>query len=328
MEHIVSSAWIAMYVVIAISIVIGNGLILLSIVQFKRLRSNMYLFIGNLAVSDLLVGLILIPYYLLVDGAEMDSGQGILPKSKYLCLGKVAAFVICLGSSCMCMLHISIERFVSLAYPLKTKIYFTKRKVVAVILVGWIIVVANGTVHFYLFNTYGENNTSCVSDEFLSSTYKLLINWCFVFVLSVNVIMYALAIRITFKVARRTPNIECGLMVHAKTKKDLYQLITMTIVFGTFLICWLPYMCAAMITTFKETPLTQRFRRYSLVSGLLNSSVNWIIYGYRNQIFRSSFKSLLLCRSAGGELRRSYITSELNTISLDEHRTSINSGIT
>lgn len=292
--------WACFYIIIFVSTILGNILILVSIFRNPQLRGTMFILIGNLAMSDLLVGTVLIPYYLLMDGAAFESGLGVLPRTKYTCTAKVCVYVSCLGSSCIGLLIISIERYLTLRFPLKAKIYITKKRVRIAVAMCWLIVFVNGTLPLYVWNNFDENNTNCISDQIIAREYKLLINWELIFCLTVNFIMYACAIRIAYQnvLEWRRRNSSSGVIQRTKADREFHQIVTTVIVFGAFFLCWLPYICSAVVLTFHETPLTQFIRRCALIPGLANSGLNWIIYGYRNTTFRASFKSILTCRTS------------------------------
>ena len=61
------TTWHTVYVVIFLHKMTGNGLIILSIISYKCLRRRLHIFIGTLEVSDLSVGLLLIPLDLIED---------------------------------------------------------------------------------------------------------------------------------------------------------------------------------------------------------------------------------------------------------------------
>lgn len=294
--------WICFYIAVIISTLFGNLLILISIVRFSQFRDNMYILIGNLAVSDMLVGMVLVPYYLLIDGGSFESGNGVLPLNKITCLAKPCIYVCCLGSSCIGLMLISLERFLTLRYPLRGKIFMTRRRVFIVIFVSWVLVLLNGTLPIYTWNNYDDNHT-CISDELVRREFKLLVNWELILCLTANFFMYTYAVRIAYsKVTEWRRRISSsGITQRVVADSDLQHIVTTVIVFGAFFLCWLPYICAAIALTIKETPLTQYIRRCALIPGLLNSGINWIIYGYRNTVFRKSFKAILTCKSSLNE---------------------------
>lgn len=287
---IYGTIWHSLYILIMIPIVIGNGLIILSIIRYRTLRTNMHILIGNLAVSDFITGTVLIPYSLITDGQSINSNM-------YLCFGKLSLFVISLGSSCYNLMLISLERFITIAMPLRHQNQFTSKRMVLAIVVGWAVTLCNSTLPFYGWNLYSENNTDCVSDTLWPAGYKIMVNWELIIALILNFVLYTIVIKIAVKKACERNHIKGGIRHTAKVDKDVYHMVTMVIVLGVFALCWLPYVCAAVVVTFYETPYTQYIRRCTLIPGLLNSAVNWLIYGYRNMDFRKAFKSFFTFRS-------------------------------
>ncbi|XP_045211490.1 octopamine receptor-like [Mercenaria mercenaria] len=281
--------WQVLYILITIPIVVGNGLIILSIIRYRKLRTKMHILIGNLAVSDLITGAVLIPYSLSTDGRILNSNM-------YLCFGKLSLFVISLGSSCYNLMLISFERFVSITFPLKYMHQFTTTRMVILMSVGWVVTLFNSTLPFFGWHVYNENNTDCVSDTLWPPGYKIMVNWELICAMIFNFVLYAIVMKIALRKARDRNQITGGLRHTAKVDKDVYQLVTMVIVLGVFALCWLPYVIVAIVVTFYETPYTQYIRRCTLIPGLLNSAVNWLIYGYRNSDFRKAFKTCFKCR--------------------------------
>lgn len=126
--------------------------------------------------------------------------------------------------------------------------------------------------------------------------------------------MYTLAIRIAYKYSLKKTNHQ-NVNVHHNSNKGRYHVITGAVVFGTFLLCWLPYCCIAVVTTFRDNPTTLYIRGYTHISGLLNSALNWMIYGFRNNNFRKAFKLIINC-STTRDTRRTFI----NAISVNSTR--------
>jgi hypothetical protein len=248
----------------------------------------MHILIGNLAASDLITGLFLIPY---------DLGFGrVLDHNMYLCFGKLSLFIISLGSSCYNLMLISFERFICIVFPLTHRHHFTTTRMIILIAVGWMLTFLNSSLPFMGWNVYSDNNTECISDTLWSPGYKLMVNWELIAALIFNFVLYTIVMKIAVRKACDKNHIKGGIRNTAKIDKDVYQMMTMVIVLGVFVICWLPYVCAAVVVTFYETPYTQYIRRCTLIPGVINSAVNWLIYGYRNSEFRKAFKAWFQCR--------------------------------
>ena len=286
------TAWHAVYIAIIVPTVIGNGLIFLSIIRFKFLRTKMHILIGNLALSDLMVGLVLIPFDLVGDFVGLNH-------NKIYCLSKLCLFVVSLGGSCFSLLLISIERLIAIAYPLARRNCFTKCKLSVLLIIGWIYVFACGVPPLFGWNSYFENQTHCDSDEIYTRGYQFFINIQFSVVLVCNIVLYAVVMRIAMKTATCTQLRE-GRIIHARSEKDFQKLKMMVIILGLFIICWGTYAFIVIILLFHNIPSLRMARKCALLPGVINSALNWLVYGYTNKDFRAAFKAIIKCRRKSG----------------------------
>ena len=256
----------------------------------------MHVLIGNLAVSDLMVGTVLLPSDMIADIFEWKR------TNKYVCLSIFAVYVLSLGSSCCNLLLISIERFIAIAYPVRVKALFTKRKMIFIIAIAWILPFLNSTIPLYGVNSYTNTSVECKIEYVWTKDYRILTDWQILVALFVNFTLYAIVVWIAVRKSRREINvIGNSLNIHSRSRKDFHQLITMVIVLGTFMLCWLPYACLAFAVTFSDTPYHQLIKRYTLIPGMINSSINWMIYGYRKREFRRAFGEIIRCKSSKPE---------------------------
>lgn len=270
--------------------IIGNGLIVLCILKYRKLRCSMHVLICNLAISDLIVGVVLIP-------ADTISDFLQLKENKYVCLSVFATFVISLGSSSINLLFISIERFIAIVFPFRAKFLLTKTRMMLMITCGWTITIVNGTVPFYS-NTYTNSTPECLIEHVWTKQYRTNTDWQLLISLILNFMFYAIVVCIAVRKTKHHRNASTGnnFNTPARARKDLHHLITMAIVLGMFMLCWFPYACLSVIVTFWDTPYYHFVKRCALIPGLINSGINWIIYGYRKREFRRAFGALIKCR--------------------------------
>ncbi|XP_052768089.1 alpha-1A adrenergic receptor-like [Mya arenaria] len=160
----------------------------------------MHILIANLAVSDLIVGAVLVPLTLVGDFT------GLKERNKYYCLTDISVFVISLGSSCYNLLLISIERFIAIMYPLKSKVILTRRRLITLIVFGWIDVTIVATLPLFGITNYTDGSHSCVA----------------------------------LKKSRVPMPVTASM--NTNVRKDFNHVLTMVIVLGLFILCWLPYV--------------------------------------------------------------------------------------
>lgn len=279
------TTWHVVYIAIILPTVFGNGLIIYSVMKYESLRAKMHILIANLAVSDLIVGAVLIPLDMTADIFHWKS-------NKYVCLATLLLFVLSLGSSCYNLLIISIERFVAIMYPFRYSSILSKPKFAFMIFFGWFVCVINISIPLYAFDN-NSNYTECVNTNIWSKTYQTYLDWILIFALILNTLLYIIVMRIAL-IKKHERTIADGLFhVHIKARKDVHQLVTMVIILGLFLLCWLPYAGLGVVVTFSDSVQNQFIKRCALIPGLFNSGINWIIYGYRNKEYRKAFKKTL-----------------------------------
>ena len=280
--------WHSIYLVVIVPTIVGNLLIIMSILKFPKLQSTMNILVANLAIADLIVGALLIPFDFFVDITGINS-------NKYFCLGKYAIFVLSLGGSCFNLLLISVERFIAVVFPLKKNDYFTRTRIILMITIGWGFSLADSLLPLLGWNGQEGNITTCVPDHVWTNSYDLFNGWLIITAYILNVTFYAVVMYIAVRKAT-TELISGNMRVQVNRKKDLKNLKTMILILGLFAICWFPYICMSVVITFDENPHTLFIRRCTLIPGLVNSSLNWLVYGYRNQDFRKAFWILLVCK--------------------------------
>ncbi|XP_052250180.1 D(3) dopamine receptor-like [Dreissena polymorpha] len=282
--------------------IVGNGLIIISIIKYRKLRSNMHVLVLNLAVSDLIVGAVLIPVDLFGDFFKVKS-------DKNYCLATVALFITSLGSSCYNLLLISIERYIAIVYPLRARLMLTKSKMALMIAIGWVLTILDGLLPIFGLNTFSNstaNASACLSTEVWNKGYRVSNDWQLLVALIANVTLYSIVVFVAVRKASGKSRIGDAIQGRSRTTKEMYQLITMVIVLGTFILCWLPYNVMIIFVTLWDCEYYQFIKRCPLIPGVLNSGLNWIIYGYRNADIRTAFKHVIMCKKT---IRNSYHAS-------------------
>lgn len=218
----------------------------------------------------------------------------------------------------------------------------TAREIIAIL---WILSFVIGLIPFFGWNKkqqncFGGNNTTnsnvaeelkdggnllqscrlpCLFESVVDMQYMVFFNF-FVCVLSPLLIMLGIYLKI-FTVARRQlRQIELKCVGngeshhHSLLQKEIRAAKSLSIIVGLFAICWLPVHILNCLTLFYNLKHPAIVMYVAIILSHANSAVNPIIYAYRIQDFRNTFRKILtrhiLCRKE--ELYRSSNGSRRN----------------
>ena len=160
----------------------GNSLVLVAILRTPSLRSPSTVFLGSLAVSDLLVGLVVQPLFI---SSELKF-RSFLVDASY----KILSVLAC-GVSIFTMATISVDRFLALRYHMRYPDLMTKNRAIFISATFWFISfllssvyllsresyslaisisIASCLLHFYFWLRQNSSNCSSSSVTDSSST--------------------------------------------------------------------------------------------------------------------------------------------------------------
>uniref|UniRef100_A0AAR2LPK4 G-protein coupled receptors family 1 profile domain-containing protein n=1 Tax=Pygocentrus nattereri TaxID=42514 RepID=A0AAR2LPK4_PYGNA len=291
----VAASLILAYLFIFLLCMVGNGLVCLIVLENRRMRTVTNLFILNLAVSDLLVGVFCIPTTL-VD--NLITGW---PFTNTVC--KMSGLVqgMSVSASVFTLVAIAVDRFRCIVYPFQPKLTLLVAKVTIVMI--WVLALvimcpsaatltAAQVKHHYMVHNLDYNHTyplfSCFenwADPQMRKVYTtVLFAHIYLIPLTLITIMYG---RIGIK----------PLISHKKIK----VIKMLSVVALLFTLSWLPLWTLMLLTDYGGLDEEE----LEFLSGYVfpfahwlafsNSSVNPIIYGYYNENFKRGFQAI--CRT-------------------------------
>ncbi|XP_074526798.1 neuropeptide FF receptor 1 like 2 [Halichoeres trimaculatus] len=323
----VAVSYILAYFFIFLLCMVGNILVCLIILENHRMRTVNNLFILNLAVSDLLVGIFCIPTTL-VD--NLITGW---PFSNTTC--KMSGFVqgVSVSTSVFTLVAIAVERFRCIVFPLQPKLttFVAKAAIVFIWMLAVVIMcpaamaltVADVPFH-YLVHNNDFNNTlplyTCFenfSNPKMSRVYTaVLFVHIYLIPLSVITLMYSsIGVKLcSTVVANREPQL-ANATVQAGGRRGGQQMISkkkirvikmLFVVTLLFMLSWLPLWTLMMMADFAGLDrdqldiLTSYVFPFAHWLAFANSSINPIIYGYYNENFKRGFQAVCKSRSCFG----------------------------
>ena len=266
-------------VIIIITSLSGNLLVVLAFRVSVTLREVTNYFIVSLAVADILVAGLSMPVWAayLLTGPEWVFAQWL--NKAWACVD-----ILCGVASIMNLTVISLERCISISWPLRYYEKMTPAKAMVSIGVTWVFAVFMALLKVLILWTTPP------------PAYELVVSvLCFLLPLTVMVVSY-----VKIFVAARHQIKKMIISVHGKQRKfvlakELKAAKTIAVVIGAFLVCWGPFFVLNLVHGFCEScrPVPYTSVVVSKWMHYVNSGLNPIIYACMNRDYRAAFKKLL-----------------------------------
>ncbi|KAH0619060.1 hypothetical protein JD844_018685 [Phrynosoma platyrhinos] len=131
---------VLLMVILILAIIVGNLLILLVFLHVKQFRTSQGYLKTSLALADLVVGLIIVPYSVyrevnrLSSWMEQESDQS----GQLACFITGPIFAGCTFVSITTIFLLSVERTIAVLKPLQKKAVITKRRTIWFIIASWV----------------------------------------------------------------------------------------------------------------------------------------------------------------------------------------------
>ncbi|XP_046874320.1 histamine receptor H2a isoform X2 [Hypomesus transpacificus] len=290
--------------------IFGNVLVCLAVCATRRLRCLTNCFIVSLAVTDLLLGMLVLPFSALL---QLSNDWPLGPT---FCNLYISMDVMLCTASILNLLAISVDRYLAVTAPLRYPSLVLPRRVAVVMASVWAVSLAvsflpiqlgwntsNGTVQNFgpddperkcLFRL----NPSYVIVDSLLTFYLPLLVMCWT---------YHRILRIARAQAKRIismrPNFNGPAAattvvstVTAVALREHKATVTLAAVIGAFVVCWVPYFTLFTVMGVREQAEPPPVA-YPVVLwlGYTNSALNPILYAALNRDFRSAYARLLRC---------------------------------
>ncbi|KAM4531978.1 adenosine A2a receptor b [Fundulus diaphanus] len=304
--------YIGLELLIAILAVAGNILVCWSVCLNSNLQSITNFFVVSLAVADIAVGLLAIPFAITISVGFCADFYGCL---------FIACFLLVLTqSSIFSLLAIAVDRYIAIKNPLRYNSLVTGQRAKCIIALCWILSAGigltpmigwntgwNSTIHSTENNSCPEGMTQCLFERVVPLDYMIYFNF-FGFVLTPLLVMLVIYINI-FMVARRqlrrmsikvaqTPlpgqRAPSSNSSRSFLQKEVHAAKSLAIIVGLFALCWLPVHiinCFNHLCTNCERP-TIWVMNIAIILSHANSVVNPFIYAYRIREFRQTFRRI------------------------------------
>ncbi|XP_061690978.1 D(1) dopamine receptor-like [Syngnathoides biaculeatus] len=314
---------------------LGNTLVCAAVTKFRHLRTKVTnFFVISLAVSDLLVAILVMPW------KAVSEIAGFWPFGSF-CDTWVAFDIMCSTASILNLCVISLDRYWAISSPFRYERKMTAKVAFVMISAAWTLSVLISFIPVQLnwhkaqtrsFNSLSSphstllrsNETSENCDSSLNRTYAISTSLISFYIpVAIMVVTYTQIYRIAARQIRRISALERA-AESAKNrhdsmgggssiaesessfkmtfKRETKVLKTLSVIMGVFVCCWLPFFVLNCMVPFcEQSSGGEAFPCISPTTfdvfvwfGWANSSLNPIIYAF-NADFRKAFSILLGC---------------------------------
>ncbi|XP_063697086.1 dopamine receptor 2 [Culicoides brevitarsis] len=190
-ESTLNNYWALLALLLVVCTAAGNILVCLAITWERRLQNVTNYFLMSLAITDLMVAILVMPLGILT------LVKGYFPLHSIHCLAWICLDVLFCTASIMHLCTISIDRYLSLRYPMRFGRNKTKKRVTLKIAFVWLLSIA---MSLPLSLMYSKDNSSVLVEgtcQIPDPVYKLVGSIvCFYIPLVVMLVTYMLTVRL------------------------------------------------------------------------------------------------------------------------------------
>ncbi|XP_063443907.1 prolactin-releasing peptide receptor-like [Mytilus trossulus] len=290
---------IVLYSLTTLLSIAGNLFVVIVFARGRRSRTDLRIYLINLAASDLVMAIFCMPFTF----ADVICQRWVFPD--IMCPLVLFLQPLSVAASVFTNMAIGVDRFIAVMFPLHRRLTYRRGKYV--ICIVWICAISLASIQLFVGKTTRISNEITVCDEHWPPYLSRKIYT--VFILLLTYIIPLTILSITYLVIgiilwKRTAPGNCHV------ERDMHQLRAkikvvkmLVIVVAIFGLCWLPLHGLNMARdTNPEIMKFQSQKEYYVFLGLYltahwlamsNSFANPIIYGFTNESFRADLIVML-----------------------------------
>ncbi|XP_019732035.1 alpha-1D adrenergic receptor [Hippocampus comes] len=324
------SVWLGLFLTLFILVaIVGNILVILSVMCNSHLQTVTNFFIVNLAMADLLLSIVVLPF-----SASLEV-LGCWVFGRVFCNIWAAVDVLCCTASILSLCIISVDRYIGVKHCLKYPSIMTERRAGVILVVVWVssTVISVGPLLGWKEPPPVDESICRITEEpgyaLFSSLFSFYLPLLVILVMYFRV--YVVARRTTRSLEagvkrERDKSVEVVLRIHCRSVLEDARAVssksskqhpfrsslsvrlmkfsrekkaakTLAIVVGMFILCWLPFFFFLPIGSFfPAMKPSETVFKVVFWLGYFNSCINPMIYPCSSKEFQRAFTRLLRCR--------------------------------
>lgn len=341
----------AILALIIIATILGNLLVCVTITTNRKLHNYTNYFILSLATTDLLLGLLVLPF------SAVNTLNDNWPLGVIFCNIYISFDVMFCTVSILTLFVISLDRYFAVNMPLRYQQRMSFAGVWKINASIWIFSLAMAFLPIHLgWNTPDGSVQNmghpqmCVFE--LNKPYVLLVSVGTYFgPLLIMCGVYLKVLQITRKQVKEINRLskagsglakamlaleENGESLAGTSSKQRHQIkqkhnkehkivsdrkatVTLASVVIAFAICWIPYFILFTAKAFLNHPVNIHVDLFALWLGYVNSSINPFLYAFYNSSFREAFKKVLCQHCPDKSIKMAFMNNTPNNPPLNSN---------
>uniref|UniRef100_A0A3Q3D1F3 Melanocortin receptor 5 n=2 Tax=Hippocampus comes TaxID=109280 RepID=A0A3Q3D1F3_HIPCM len=273
---------VEVFLTLGIISLLENILVITAIVKNKNLHSPMYFFVCSLAVADMLVSVSnaweTVVIYML------NNKQLVVEEHFIRHMDNVFDSMICISvvASMCSLVAIAVDRYITIFYALRYHNIMTVKR--AGCIIGGIWTFCTGCGIIFIIYSDTPSVIICLVAMFFSMLLIMASLYSHMFILARSHVKRIAALS------------GCNTIQQRRSMKGA---ITLTILLGIFIVCWAPFFLhlILMISCPRKVYCVcfmSHFNMY-LILIMCNSVIDPLIYAFRSQEMRKTFKEIFCC---------------------------------
>lgn len=326
--HIAFAFFLILVMVIS---VLGNCLVCIAIALSPNLRNNpTNYFVVSLAISDIAFAVFQAPIRI---SKKLNDNKFCF--DAYTCWMLVLSDLILTPATIITLFVVAADRFYCIKRPFVYHAKMTKKRAKIIVAVVWFCACVVASLFIVRWDSPAKSPVILPHCMTNNKYFYMMLNFLVIGIpLVIMGMMYFMILRVAIAQIRAIRETEVFLPHRdenensesklsgagsRRTHRELRATGTLAIVYGAFVLCWLPLCMLNIIFCIEEKIITDVIKAnpelFSMIFDILpmlSSAINPVIYNFSNKQFRTAFKVAMYRMVGKGEiLRKATVMREL-----------------
>ncbi len=285
-----TTVFIVILILLVIFALIGNFTLLTIIISVRKLHSKAHMLLVDLAISDIILAVTVVPIdidMLVKDGFHHDVTT---------CEFVSTMFFMSLPASALSLSLLTLERYITLKYPLTRLKILSKKRAIGALVLKWlyVIIIASLPVMGWV---YSPSSVGYYCNFYITTQYCILMvtaNFLLplLIILFANIEIFRIANGAALKNKHSLRRVEkrrasfVAVVANVKAAKRIMLLV------GLFLVSWLPYITNTVVNISCQGCSPQYITWITMILNYSNATMNPILYGLLNKEIRHEIRKV------------------------------------